>query len=99
MGKQKVSAEVAESWRKQELRSLGHCNHPPHCLGIGVMDDRDPLGCCRCGDRLSEFAPLMLQALEALASELAEIGESENEPDSQWLTAARDVISKARGSK
>lgn len=31
-----------------------HCNHAPKCIGHGDTDERDPLGCCNCGTRLSE---------------------------------------------
>ena len=35
---------------------FGHCGHAPKCINEGVMDDRDPLGCCNCGTRKTEEA-------------------------------------------
>ncbi len=36
------------------VQDFGHCGHAPQCINDGVMDDRDPFGCCRCGDRKRE---------------------------------------------
>lgn len=41
--------------------------------------------------------PDLLAALESLVAELEEIGQRENEPDSEALTEARAAIAKARG--
>jgi hypothetical protein len=36
------------------VQDFGHCGHAPQCINDGPMDDRDPFGCCRCGDRKRE---------------------------------------------
>ncbi|MFA5943165.1 MAG: hypothetical protein WC876_01725 [Candidatus Thermoplasmatota archaeon] len=36
------------------FRQHGHCLHAPKCIGVGVPDERDPLGCCNCGTRENE---------------------------------------------
>lgn len=50
------------------IPSGGHCGHAPHCLNLGAMDDRDPMGCCYCGDRFREtFTPDVVKLLLAVA--------------------------------
>lgn len=47
--------------------AFGHCGHAPQCVNDGAMDDRDPLGCCRCGDRKREQAEEAAQRLAGSA--------------------------------
>ncbi len=37
--------------KELERKQPGHCLHPPKCIGVDPVDERDPLGCCNCGTR------------------------------------------------
>lgn len=69
----------------------GHCGHAPYCLSLGAMDDRDPMGCCRCGERFREtFTPEVVAALVAVSEAIRDDGEVRSLAG--WWDRAMDAL-------
>lgn len=82
---------------KQHGDAKGHCHHAPLCIGLGYSDERDPLGCCRCGDRLRENARELYDALQAAWSRIESFGSNGDPSSDAVIERCFAALKKARG--